>query len=229
MEGVKEPDTKMAWIIVDRDGERFMNEYPPYFMDTGHRAGVEQIDLRRGELRRIPCYMLVDDLGRQLYRLGEPYQNDPTVRRVQWQGADANLDQVRQGLLKQFDTIDQVANFIGCDATRLNQTLNTWNKACTRGEDAEFGRPPASIVPVRTPPFIVGELWPLVSNTQGGPAHDERQRVLNSFGHAIPRLYVAGECGAIWGFLYLGAGNYSECIVGGRIAGKELAKLAPLE
>src|SRR5262249_43945720 len=27
----------MAWILLDRSGRRFMNEYEPYMQDTGHR------------------------------------------------------------------------------------------------------------------------------------------------------------------------------------------------
>ena len=28
---------KMPWILLDQDGQRFMNEYEPYMQDTGHR------------------------------------------------------------------------------------------------------------------------------------------------------------------------------------------------
>ncbi len=67
----------------------------------------------------------------------------------------------------------------------------------------------------------------MVSNTQGGPAHDARQRVVNAHGEPIPRLYEAGELGCIWGFLYLGAGNLAECFVTGQIAGGEAAAQRP--
>jgi succinate dehydrogenase/fumarate reductase flavoprotein subunit len=43
---------------------------------------------------------------------------------------------------------------------------------------------------------------------------------LNPFGEPIGRLYVAGELGSIWGFLYLSGGNLAECFVSGRIAGE---------
>jgi predicted oxidoreductase len=83
-----------------------------------------------------------------------------------------------------------------------------------------FGRPAGTSVPILSPPFYGGEVWPVVSNTQGSLAHDAGQRVLDTFGQAIPRLYVAGELGSIWGFLYLSGGNLSECLASGRRAGR---------
>jgi predicted oxidoreductase len=37
------------------------------------------------------------------------------------------------------------------------------------------------------------EAWPIVNNTQGGPEHDVKQRVLDPMKKPIPRLYVAGK------------------------------------
>ena len=53
--------------------------------------------------------------------------------------------------------------------------------------------------------------------------HDHRQRVLDAFGQPIDGLFVAGELGSIFGYLYMSGGNISECFVGGRIAGVEAA------
>ena len=64
-----------------------------------------------------------------------------------------------------------------------------------------------------------------MSNTQGGPVHDVRQRIVNVFGTAIPRLYAAGELGSAFGHLYLSGGNIAECFVSGRIAGAGAAAL----
>lgn len=82
-------------------------------------------------------------------------------------------------------------------------------------------------MPILEPPFSAAKVWPIVSNTQGGLVHDEHQRVLNSFGEPIPRLYVAGELGSIFGHLYISGGNYSECMIAGQIAGTEAAELEP--
>jgi succinate dehydrogenase/fumarate reductase flavoprotein subunit len=70
-------------------------------------------------------------------------------------------------------------------------------------------------------------VWPVVSNTQGGPRHDAKQRILNSFNEPISRLFEAGELGSVFGFLYVGGGNLAECFVTGRIAAREAMALEP--
>ena len=83
------------------------------------------------------------------------------------------------------------------------------------------------MMPIDTPPYYIGEIWPMVSNTQGGPVHNARRQIMDVFGRPIPRLYSAGELGSAFGFLYLSGGNLSECVVGGRIAGRGAAALKP--
>jgi succinate dehydrogenase/fumarate reductase flavoprotein subunit len=111
---------------------------------------------------------------------------------------------------------------------KLRATLERWNALCASGGPDDWGRAPATRRPVARAPFYFGEMWPVVSNTQGGLAHDVAQRVLNPFGEPIPRLYVAGELGSIWGFLYLSGGNLAECFVSGRIAGENAAAQSAL-
>jgi succinate dehydrogenase/fumarate reductase flavoprotein subunit len=81
-------------------------------------------------------------------------------------------------------------------------------------------------MPIATPPFRAAPIVPIVSNTQGGPVHDERQRVLDAFGEPIPGLYEAGEIGSVFGHIYMSGGNLAECFTGGRIAGREAATLS---
>ena len=100
---------------------------------------------------------------------------------------------------------------------------SSWNRRCAEGRDSDFARPPSSMVPIAEPPFYAAQLWPVVSNTQGGPRHDERQRILDVYGAPIPRLYAAGELGSVFGHLYMSGGNLAECFIGGRIAGQEAA------
>ena len=82
-----------------------------------------------------------------------------------------------------------------------------------------WGRPPTSMLPIREAPFVYAPVWPIVSNTQGGPVHDAAQRILRPDGSAISGLYAAGEMGSLFGHLYMSGGNIAECFVGGRLAG----------
>jgi 3-oxosteroid 1-dehydrogenase len=51
--------------------------------------------------------------------------------------------------------------------------------------------------------------------------------VIDVNGHPIRRLYSAGELGSIWGVIYPGAGNVSECLAFGRVAGRNAAAEEP--
>ena len=212
----------MSWICLDQDGKRFMNENPPYAQDTGHRH-LEFYDFTRMKFPRIPAFVVIDEDGRQMYPLAQTVFNDREATYYAW--SDDNLKEIQSGILKQANSVAELAEIIGVEESAMQATLDRWNNAVETGEDEDFRRPKETMVKVEKPPFLVGEIWPVVSNTQGGPRHDTQQRIVNPFGEPIPRLYEAGELGSIWGYLYLGGGNLSECFITGRIAGQAAAKL----
>lgn len=211
----------MSWILVDQKGHRFMNECEPYLQDTGHRQ-LNRMDMSVMRNQSVPCYMIFDEVGRQLYPVGQVVFNDRAFAHFDW--SRDNLDEVDSGLLKRVDTLAAAAEIIGCDVATLEQTLSQWNTDCSDGKD-RYGRPAETMTRLQEPPFYIGEIWPVVSNTQGGPRHDAKQRIVNSYGEPIPRLYAAGELGSIWGHIYVAGGNLTECFVGGRVAGREAAAL----
>ena len=217
--GVREAEAPMSWILVGKNGRRFMNEYDPYMQDTGHR-GMDWVDPMQMGQPYVPCYMILDDEGRALYPLGQTMFNDSDYENYEW--SRDNLKEVQNGLIQKADSIEELADMIGCPAEELVATVESWNVSCDTGAD-DMGRPPKSMVPLRKPPYYLAEVWPCVSNTQGGPVHDEKRRVVNAYGEPIPRLYTAGELGGIWGSLYLSGGNLTECFVSGRIAGRAAA------
>jgi succinate dehydrogenase/fumarate reductase flavoprotein subunit len=216
--GLRE-DVVMSWILVDRHGRRFMNEYEPYMQDTGHRP-FEAFDPVLQDYPRIPSILIVDAEGRKRYPLAAPTWHDAAVAE-HWRGVSpAEMD---EAILTEAAGIPALAAAMGLEPAALAATIADWNAACAGGKDAAFGRPPDSMLPIATPPFYAARVWPVVSNTQGGPVHDAEQRVLDAFGEPIPRLYAAGECGSLFGHLYLSGGNLAECFIGGRIAGRAAA------
>jgi len=216
---------QMAWIALDRDGRRFMNEYPPYLQDTGHRP-MATYDPAALCFPRLPAWLLMDEDGRRLYPLGMPAWN---AEDVGYDWSEDNLAEVEAGLLGRADSLEEAAARMEMAPALLAETVSRWNDFVRVGGDADFGRPAASLRPVAEPPFYFARLWPMVANTQGGPVHDACQRVVNPFDEPIPRLYACGELGSAFGFLYLSGGNISECLIGGRIAGREAAGLPALD
>jgi len=210
---------KMAWILLDRSGRRFMNEYQPYTQDTAHRP-LHYFDPTIQNYPRIPGFFLCDENGRKLYPLGRPTSNDPGVY-YEW--SDDNMKEVENGIFKKADSLRALAEMLGGDPAVIEATVSRWNEQCAKGADSDFGRPGGTMVPISRPPFYGARMWPICSNTQGGPVHDGKQRIVDVYDTPIPNLFAAGEMGSAFGHLYLSGGNIAECFISGRVAGKNAA------
>jgi succinate dehydrogenase/fumarate reductase flavoprotein subunit len=211
---------KMAWILLDKTCRRFMNEYQPYTQDTAHRP-MHLFDPVTQDYPRIPGYIVCDENGRKLYPLGRPTSNDKDLY-YEW-SAD-NKKEVELGILKTASTLSELAQKLGADPHSFEANIARWNEMCRAGNDGDFGRPSGTMVAINTPPFYGAQAWPVCSNTQGGPVHDAKQRIIDVYGDPIPRLYAAGEMGSAFGHLYMSGGNIAECFVTGRIAGRNAAR-----
>jgi succinate dehydrogenase/fumarate reductase flavoprotein subunit len=216
-------DNKVAWIIVDQSGRRFMNEYEPYQQDTNHRA-MAYFDPAARRFPRIPSVLVVDAAGRRLSALADPTWNDGGMTARFGSMTSRDFD---EQLFATKSSLGEIADEFGLDRQTFADTIDGWNAACKAGVDRAFGRLPGSMMAIAEPPFSAAYVWPIVSNTQGGLMHDEEQRVLNGLGEPISRLFVAGELGSVFGHLYTAGGNISECFIGGRIAGTAAARLEP--
>lgn len=211
---------RVPWILLDQEGRRFMDEYPPYMSDTSVRH-FDTFDPKTQQYPRLPAFALLDENGRKQFAIGRSVANDLTHRYV-W-SAD-NSAEIELGMLKQANTLAELASKTGLPQAELEASVSLWNRDCDEGADKAFGRRPDTMMPIETPPFVAAEVWPMVINTHGGPVHDRNQRVLNPFGEPISGLYAAGELGSVFGHIYLAGGNLAECIVGGRIAGQQAAR-----
>ena len=212
----------MSWIVVDQSGKRFMNEYDPYMQDTNYRP-MAFFDPATQTYPRIPSVLVLDAKGRAAGTVSEPSCNDAaTAARFNTH----SLQDFDAQIFLMHDSLHEVAA-----AFAPSQDLQTTRRVAGRGLrrrrrqliSASRQRRGAIV----TPPFSAAHVWPIVSNTQGGLPHDEDQRVLDAFGTPLPRLYVAGELGSIFGHLYFSGANYSECLIGGRLAGANAARLSP--
>jgi succinate dehydrogenase/fumarate reductase flavoprotein subunit len=213
----------MPWILLDRFGRRFMSEYQPYTQDTAVRP-LQHFDPVTQSFPRNPAYLVCDEKGRRMYSLGKATSNDPGVR-FEW--SEDNLREVELGIITRADTLEGLAIALGLDPEALAASIGRWNEQCASGADLDFGRPGGTMMPIVKPPFYGARVWATLSNTQGGPVHDARARVIDVFGAPIARLYAAGELGSAFGHLYISGGNIAECFVSGRIAGREAAALNP--
>lgn len=221
----------MPWIVVDKFGRRYMNEYPPAPQDTGHRA-MEIFDPDMSGYPRIPSYLMFDEAGRKRGPIAKPLAVGERV--YEW--SEDNLEEAAKGWIISANSIAELGlkiremdnNEGKMEPAELEATVSTWNDIVKLGKDP-FHRPPGTMMPIEVAPFYTVPVWPIITNTQGGPVHNEKQQVIDAFGEPIPHLYCAGELGSFWSHLYQLAGNLGECLLSGRIAAKHAsAEVTPI-
>jgi succinate dehydrogenase/fumarate reductase flavoprotein subunit len=223
--GYRVPGLEAAWmcivrsfgfLMVDASASRFLAEPAVEHHAAGNALIVR--DFHTGEFTRLPSYLIFDDATR---RAGPIVTNEAGANRaLAW--SESNLEEVAKGWIKRGDSVAGVARELSLPPDRLEDTVREYNRAAVDGGD-EFGRPPAEMVPLREPPFYGIPVWPALFNTQGGPRRGAGGEVIGTDGAPIRGLFSAGELGSIWGSLYPGAGNVTEAVVFGRIAGRSAA------
>lgn len=219
--GARNPNRRISWIAVDKTGKRFMNELHPACQDTAARPlGFFDPDIV--DYPRIPASLIFDEEGRKLGRIANPLTSHAKDRYI-W--SEDNLAEIERGWIRKYDSLDALTEGEGWNPNIIKATIDRWNEIVRNKKDDDQGRPPGTLFPIQKPPYYVVRVWPILTNTQGGPEHDEQQRVLDPYGKPIPRLYATGELGSFFAHLYLLGGNLSEVIISGRIAGKDAARL----
>lgn len=186
-------------IMVDKRGERFVNESTSY-MEIGQRM------LEHGA---VPAWIIADHTNR---------------RRYPWGGTNFGIPKawLSSGYVTKADTLVDLARKCGIDAEGLQRTVRRFNVFCKKGIDEDFGRggnaydrwsgdptvmPSPSLGPIATPPFYAIAAFPGDVGTSGGLVCDEHSRVLRDDGSVIEGLYAAGNCTAsVMGRVYPGAG-----------------------
>lgn len=93
-------------------------------------------------------------------------------------------------------------------------------------KDLDFNKPIVKgAKPIQHGPYYVMRLWPKVHYTMGGIRINKNAQVQNFNGETIEKLYAAGEVtGGVHGASRLGSCAITECLVFGRIAGKNATK-----
>ena len=228
-------------IMVNRDGKRFYNEYHYAGHSDQTRAWEEfthAFEATEGyyysDYRNVPWYYIFDDTTMKGRKLGTSGDHFVRILGI-YDWSEDNQAELEKGWIIKGDTLEELANnvvaknyfgeVVGIDAAGLVETVAKYNEFCAAGEDLDFGRRPSTMLPILTPPFYAMEICDCQTNTDGGPKHNGHCQVLDAFDQPISRLYVAGELGSTYGFLYNGAENIPECSSSGRRAARHAVGL----
>lgn len=199
-------------IVVNRQGQRFVNEAAPYleFVDAMYR------DNQPSGGQSIPAWVIFDGHFRFNYAMGPlmPAQVMPDSRlRKEWLNA----------LYFKADSLAALAAQIGVDGAGLERTVQRMNGFARSGVDADFGRggnvfdryygdsnvkPNPCLAPLSKGPYYAMRLDAGDIGTKGGLLTNEHAQVLRQDGQAIPGLYAIGNCSSsVMGTSYPGAGG----------------------
>ena len=216
-----------SWIEVDANSERFYNETAElqltHYKEKKHGHWVDT-----PHYRAAPVHMIFDDITRQYNKMVvEMMTWNPVVKGYQW--SDDNSAEIAKGWIQKADTIEELATLIGRDPATLRATVDGYNAACEKKEDATFGRNPDTLFPIAQGPFYAMRIDPVIVCTGGGARRNIKSEVLDHAGQPIPRLYEAGELGSMFSDLYQNGSYLTEAMISGRAAAREIVALGNWE
>ena len=189
-------------IFVNKEGERFVQE-----------------DGRRDVI----CCALIEQTDGLMYILesGDGNAVDPDEL-MTGDGVPARQAE-EEGYLLIADTLEEMAEKIGCSYETLQATVDAFNAAVDAGED-EFGRKLYS-TKLTKGPWIACPRVACVHHTMGGITINENTQVLDVDGNVIEGLYAAGEVtGGLHGANRLGGNAIVDFVVFGKLAGENASK-----
>jgi succinate dehydrogenase/fumarate reductase flavoprotein subunit len=130
------------------------------------------------------------------------------------------------GVIRKFDTLEALAAAYNMPVAAFTEQVTRWNGFVEKKVDDDLGCMIfKDATPTVKPPYYVARLWPRVHHTMGGLVIDKDARVTSFDLTPLPGLYAAGEVtGGVHGAVRLGSVAMADCVVFGRIAGKNAAK-----
>ncbi len=197
-------------LVVNRDGERFLDEGADFRNYTYARYGAEILRQPGGV-----AFQLFDAQTAPLLRADE--YDSPGVSRAQG------------------ESVGELADALGIDRTRLERTITAFNDAVTDdrfdptvkdGKRTLDITPPKSnwALPLTEPPLLAFPVTCGITFTFGGVRVDDRARVLHRGGQPIQGLHAAGELvGGLFFHNYPGGTGLMSGAVFGRRAGASAA------
>ncbi|MBI4284738.1 MAG: FAD-dependent tricarballylate dehydrogenase TcuA [Chloroflexi bacterium] len=190
-------------ILLNTNGDRFLDEGEDFSLYTYAKFG--RIVLRQPNALAYQIYdQKVKSLLTSDYNIGTP----PVVA----------------------DTLEELAEGLGIDSTKLVKTVTDFNKAVQEGEFSPAkldGKKTVGIEPPKSnwalridaPPFLAYPVTGGITFTFGGLAINGNAQVLDTTDNPIEGLYAVGETHGYYYHNYPGASGLMRGSVFGRIAG----------
>jgi flavocytochrome c len=169
-------------------------------------------------------------LSDRMLSLGHPCVGIADAAAVGEAGWDIDRALIK-GVVRTFDTLGELAYFYGISIKHLEKSIKAFNSAILKRKDTMFGKPILeNAIPLTRPPYYGMRLWPKVHHTMGGVRINPMGQIIDLDGNAIAGLFAAGEVtGGVHGACRLGSCAITDCLVFGRIAGRNAANTTNIE
>ena len=189
-------------VFVNKEGKRFVSDYES--RDVLAKAALEQTDGM--------FYIICDQES-----AGNPQRGGQNS----W-GNDIDA-LIEDGSVLTSDTLEGLAEQIGCDPEVLTAEIEKYNGYCETGVDEEYQKVKLG-GKIDEGPFWATPRKPSIHHTMGGLEINTDAQVLDAKGSVIPGLYAAGEVtGGIHAGNRVGGNALPDIVVFGRIAGQSAA------
>lgn len=184
-------------ILVAQNGKRFVNE-----MDTRDKVSAAIIGLDKPY-----AYLILNAGVKERVKAIDFYE--------------------KSGLVKQGETLADLAKEVEMDAKVLENTVSSWNTGVKDHNDSTFKRETGMDNDLSHGPYYAIKIAPGIHHTMGGAKINAKTEVLTKEGKVVPGLFAAGEAaGGLHGKNRIGGNAVADIIIYGREAGKQASELA---
>lgn len=171
----------MSWMAVNVNGDRYASEmnFEPYVTNA-----------RMAQPGNV-SWSIFDSDWKEHFKVQWPTKYDYWINQIE-EGDQLNKG-LESGYLTKCDTIEEVAEVIGCPVDRLTATVEKYNAACDAGVDTQFHTPAQFMAPVKTAPFYVVPVAATLLIIPFGLHVDRNSQVLTEEDAPIEGLYAVGN------------------------------------
>lgn len=208
-----------GWLRVNLEGKRFFNEMtvrPAISYGTAMQPQAltfSLFDARWKEkiLQAIPSGLVLQSQKAVPDNADERLQKD-----------------LENGVAFSADSLEELAEMIGCPADELVATVNRYNELCAKGKDEDFRKDAQFLTTVDTPPYYASRNKTGVLVVMYGLHVDAHLRVCDFNDNPIEGLYAVGNCQGdfftdLYPFLLPGI-SHGRALTFGHLIGAALAK-----
>ncbi len=135
---------------------------------------------------------------------------------------------IEGGIAYEADTLEGLAEQIGCDTDTFLATVDRYNELCDAGEDVDYYKKPVFMTPVKEGPFYALKVGPALLTVTGGLKVNTDFQCLDADGNVIEGLYalgnVMGDVTAVDYPINVAGNSHGRCITFGYLLGHDLAE-----